>query len=216
MSVVSISTCHHFSKKILTYLFLAFAAGADLIQNATSNQKWYMTVDGYLIYGSSDSKLALSVETQSKDKYRLTLSAHKYSQELRWGFLIPKFKHRSGVQILSQWSISILREWRSTTTTSTSTIKNINRHPVAEWPEDEFYIGGPDGYALAPEKSESGSTLIMKKLDIESSSVFKWVYKNGYLVHCATGLVMRAQGKKLKFLGVCNIIIKNYVPQHFR
>jgi hypothetical protein len=194
---VSVCICLCYFGNILIDLpFLAFAAGADLIQNATSNQKWYMTVDGYLIYGSADSKLALSVETQNKDKYRLTLSAHKYSQELRWGFLIPKFKYRSGVQILSQWSISILREWRSTTTSTSSTVKKINNHPVAQWPEGEFYIGGPDNYALTPEKSESGSELVMRKLDTESHSAFKWAYKNGYLVHCATGLVMRAQGKK--------------------
>lgn len=154
-----------------------------------------MTVDGYLIYGSSESKLALSVETQDKNKYRLTLCNHKYSEELRWGFLIPKFGYRSGIQILSHWSNSILREWRSTTTTTTTTVKHINRHPVAQWPQGEFYIGGPDGTALAPEKSESGSALVMKKLEVDLSSLFKWTYKNGYLVHCATGLVMRAQGK---------------------
>lgn len=173
----------------LTLPFLAFAAGADLIQTSSTNQKWYMTVDGYLIYGSSDSKLSLAVENQEKNKYRLTLSSHKYSEELRWGFLIPKFGYRYGSQVLSQWSISILREWSRTTST-----KKINHHPVAQWPEGEFYIGGPDGYALAPEKSESGSELVMKKLQIDLSSLFKWTYKNGYLVHCATGLVMRAQG----------------------
>jgi hypothetical protein len=178
--------------------FLAFAAGADLIQSNTSSQKWYMTIDGYLIYGESDSKLALSVETQEKNKYRLTLSSHQYSQELRWGFLIPKFGYRSGVQILSQWSISILREWHTIKTTTTTTTKKINSHPVAQWPEGEFFISGPDGYALAPEKSESGSALVMKKLEVDLANLFKWTYKNGYLVHCATGLVMRAQGKKKK------------------
>lgn len=153
-----------------------------------------MTIDGYLIYGSSDSKLALTVETLDENKHRLTLTPHKFSQELRWGFLIPKFGYRSGVQTLSQWSISILREWRSTTTTTTTSVKKINTHPVAQWPEGEFYISGPDGQALAPEKSESGSALIMKKLDVESSALFKWTYRSGYLVHCATGLVMRSQG----------------------
>jgi hypothetical protein len=153
-----------------------------------------MTTDGYLLYGSSDSKLALSVETQAENKYRLSISTHKYSQELKWGFLIPKFGYRSGTQILSQWSIAILKEWRSTTTTTT-TVKKITRHPVAEWPQGEFYISGPDGHALTPEKSESGSSLVMKKLEVDQSSAFKWTFRNGYLVHCATGLVMHAQGK---------------------
>ena len=179
-----------------------------MVQSSSSSQKWHITIDGYLIYGSSDSKLALAAESQDKDKYRLTLSSHKYSEELRWGFLIPKFGYRSGVQTLTQWSISILREWRSTTTTTTTT--KINRHPVAEWPEGEFFIGGADGHALAPEKSESGSALVMKKLEVESSSSFKWTYKNGRLVHCATGLVMRAQGKLIELGDVVRTIINAY------
>lgn len=164
-----------------------------------------MTTDGYLIYGQSDDKLALSVETQDKNTYRLTLCSHKYSQELRWGFLIPKFGYRSGVQTLSQWSIAILKEWRTTTTTTTT--KKFVHQAVAEWPQGEFYISGPDGHALAPEKSESGSVLVMKKLEINSESMFKWTFRNGYLVHCATGLVMRAQGKhlnKVRLLNLCN------------
>lgn len=176
--------------------FLAFAAGAELVQTNTSAQKWYMTIDGYLIYGESESRLALSaVETQEKNKYKVTLANHCYTQELKWGFLIPKFGYRSGVQILSQWSISILREWRTVTTTTTTTTKKINSHPVAQWPEGEFFIQGPDGYALTPEKSEAGSALVMKKLEVDLAHNFKWTYKSGYLVHCATGLVMRAQGK---------------------
>ncbi|KAL9540180.1 hypothetical protein MBANPS3_009830, partial [Mucor bainieri] len=168
--------------------------GADLVQSNSAAQKWYMTTDGYLIYGQSDDKLALSVETQDKNKYRLTICSHKYSQELRWGFLIPKFGYRSGVQTLSQWSIAILKEWRiTTTTTTTTTTKKFVHQPVAEWPQGEFYISGPDGHALAPEKSESGSALVMKKLEINNESIFKWTFRNGYLVHCATGLVMRAQ-----------------------
>ncbi|GAN11055.1 hypothetical protein MAM1_0460d10609, partial [Mucor ambiguus] len=166
--------------------------GANLIQSKSAAQKWYMTTDGYLIYGQSDDKLALSVETQDKNKYRLTLCSHKYSQELRWGFLIPKFGYRSGVQTLSQWSIAILKEWRITTTTTTTTKKFVHQ-PVAEWPQGDFYISGPDGHALAPEKSESGSSLVMKKLEINNENNFKWTFRNGYLVHCATGLVMRAQ-----------------------
>lgn len=156
-----------------------------------------MTIDGYLIYGQSNDKLALSVETQDKNKYRLTLCNHKYSQELRWGFLIPKFGYHSGAQTLSQWSIAILKEWRitTTTTTTTTTTKKFVHQPVAEWPQGEFYIRGPDGFALVPEKSESGSALIMKKLEINNESIFKWTFRNGYLLHCATGLVMRAQGK---------------------
>lgn len=182
---------HFFSHK-------AFAAGADLVQSKTSNQKWYMTTDGYLIYGSSDSRLALSVETQAENKYRLSISTHKYSQEMRWGFLIPKFGYRSGTQILSQWSMAVLKEWRTTTTTTTTTtVKKSTHHPVAEWPHGEFYISGPDGHALTAEKPESGSALVMRKLEVNQSDSFKWTLRNGYLVHCATGLVMRAQGKPI-------------------
>ncbi|KAI8641464.1 hypothetical protein BD408DRAFT_368184, partial [Parasitella parasitica] len=180
----------------------SLSAGAGLIQNKSSAQKWYMTVDGYLLYGQSGDKLALCVETQDKNKYRLTLCSHKYSQELSWGFLIPKFGYRSGVQTLSQWSIAILREWRTITTTTTATKKFVHQ-PVAEWPQGEFYINGPDGHALVPKKSESGSALVMKKLEISTENVFKWTFRNGYLVHCATGLVMRApdnfaQGSQLQ------------------
>ncbi|KAI8059433.1 uncharacterized protein B0P05DRAFT_574919 [Gilbertella persicaria] len=167
----------------------AFTAGAELIQSKASSQKWYMTTDGYLFYGSSDSRLALSIETQEQNKYRLTLSDHKFSQEFRWGFLIPKFVYRSGIQVLTHWSVAVLKEWRVTTTTT----KKITHHPIAEWPQGEFYIRGPDDHALTPEKSELGSRLIMKKLEIDQSSIFKWTFRNGYLVHCATGLVMRAQ-----------------------
>jgi hypothetical protein len=156
-----------------------------------------MTTDGYLFYGAITSNLAISVETQGENKYRLTTSNHKYSDELRWGFLIPKFTYRSGTQILSQWSIAVLKEYRKVISSSTSstTVKKITHQPVAEWPQGEFYIGGPDGHALTAEKHESGSDLVMRKLEVDQSSAFRWTFRNGYLVHCATGLVMRAQGK---------------------
>jgi hypothetical protein len=180
---------------------IAYAAGSELVQKSTANQKWSMTTDGYLIYGAAaESALALSVENQAKGSYKLILSVHKYSEELRWGFLIPKFGYRSGVQILSHWSIHILREWRKTTTRAVAQVGNAVS--VAEWPQGEFYIGGKDSYALVPEKSEAGAILVMKKLEVQYAAIFKWIFRNGYLVHCATGLVMQAQGIKIIVLKI--------------
>ncbi|KAI9484111.1 MAG: hypothetical protein EXX96DRAFT_479103 [Benjaminiella poitrasii] len=175
----------------------SFAVGANLIQSETSGQKWFLTTEGYLIYGDINAKLALSVEIKENNRYRLTLTDHTYSPELRWGLLIPKFSYRSNVQILSEWSIAILKEWRKT---SSTIIKKNTFYPIAQWPEGEFFIRGPDSHALVPEKLESGSILVMKKLEIDQHSIFKWSFRNGYLVHCATGLVMhfQAQGKCLQ------------------
>ncbi|KAI8971219.1 hypothetical protein BDB01DRAFT_508938 [Pilobolus umbonatus] len=162
--------------------------GAYLLQSTKSSQKWHMTTDGYLFYGSVESNMAVSVVADGENKYKLALAAHKHSQEFRWGFLIPKFSYRSGIQILSYWSIVTLKEYRKLITTTTQTTVS-----VAQWPEGEFYIRGQDGYALVPEKNESGASLTMRKLDAENHAAFKWTFKNYYLVHCATGLVMHVQ-----------------------
>lgn len=141
-----------------------------------------MSMDGYLFYGESENnRLALSVD----EKDQLSLS----SSGSQWGFLIPKFTYRSGIQILTQWSIWIHREWRITR-------EKVTHQPVAQWPESEFFIGGPDGLALVPENLELGARLILKKLEAnEKAFHFKWTIRNGYLVHCATGLVMQAEGE---------------------
>ncbi|KAI8362668.1 hypothetical protein EDC96DRAFT_444829, partial [Choanephora cucurbitarum] len=165
-----------------------YATGGQLIQSKSTNQKWYMTTDGYLFYGSSDAKLALLAETED-EKCRLSLSEFKASQDFRWGLLLPKFVYRSGVQILTHWSIAFLKEWGRNGTNTSET----NTQSVAEWPEGEFYIGGPDNHALAPEKLEDGSRLVMKTLSIEQSKDFRWTVRGNYLVHCATGLMMRIQ-----------------------
>ncbi|RCI06379.1 hypothetical protein CU098_001837, partial [Rhizopus stolonifer] len=172
-----------------------FTAGSELIQTETSDKEWYMTMDGYLLYGSDKEKFALSANLE-KEKYKLTLTTHKYAQELQWGFLIPKFGYRHGYQILIQWSVSVLREWRKVVTTTTTTVDTTAMdHPDAEWPQGEFFIRGSDNYALVPEKSQVGSPVTMKQLTLENADIFKWTYKNGYLVHVVSKFVLRIQDK---------------------
>lgn len=155
-----------------------------------------MTMDGYLLYGSDKEKFALSANLE-KEKYKLTLTTHKYAQELQWGFLIPKFGYRHGYQILIQWSVSVLREWRKVVTTTTTTVDTTAMdHPDAEWPQGEFFIRGSDNYALVPEKSQVGSPVTMKQLTLENADIFKWTYKNGYLVHVVSKFVLRIQGNR--------------------
>ena len=149
-----------------------------------------MTTDGYLFYGSSDAKLALLAETED-GKCRLSLSEFKASRDFRWSLLLPKFVYRSGVQLLTHWSIAFLKEWGGSDANTSET----NTQSVAEWPEGEFYIGGPDDRALAPEKLEDGSRLVMKTLSIEQSKDFRWTVRGSHLVHCATGLMMRVKGR---------------------
>lgn len=151
-----------------------------------------MTMDGYLLYGSDKEKLALSVAGE-KGQYKLIITHHKYSQEFRWGFLVPKFGYRQGRQILIQWSLVILREYRKLIKTTVTT--TAVDHPIAEWPQGEFFIRGSEGYALVPEKSEAGSLVVMKQLETENAELFKWTYRNGYLVHVLSKYVLRIQGK---------------------
>lgn len=151
-------------------------------------------MEGYLLHGSNEQKFVLGAELIENDRYRLIITTHKQTQDFRWGFLVPKFGYRSGYQILIQWSIHILREYRKTITTTTTVKTTAVDHPIAEWPQGEFFIRGSDGYALVPEKSESGALVVMKKLEIENADIFKWTYRNGYLVHVISRLVLRIQG----------------------
>ncbi|ORE01579.1 hypothetical protein BCV72DRAFT_309889, partial [Rhizopus microsporus var. microsporus] len=174
----------------------SFSAGSELIQNSkASEREWIMTMEGYLLHGSNEQKFVLGAELIENNKYRLIITTHKQTQDFRWGFLIPKFGYRSGYQILIQWSIHILREYRKTITTTTTVKTTTVDHPIAEWPQGEFFIRGSDGYALVPEKHEPGALVIMKKLEIENADIFKWTYRNGYLVHVISRLVLRIQDK---------------------
>jgi hypothetical protein len=143
-----------------------------------------MTMDGYLMYGNSEeSRLSLSFD----EKNNLSLSA----SGSQWGFLIPKFTYKSGVQILIQWSIWIHREWRITR-------EKVTHQPIAQYPESEFFIGGPEGLALVPEHLDVGARLVFKKLEANEKAIhFRWTFRNGYLVHCATGMVMQGKNKVL-------------------
>lgn len=96
----------------------------------------------------------------------------------------------NGIQILSKWNITLLTEWKQN---ATQTVQKIV-HRVADWPEDTFFISAQDGLALVPEKSEAYSFLVVKKLEFGQSEHFKWSYRNGYVVHVATGLVLHASG----------------------
>lgn len=151
-------------------------------------------MEGYLLHSFNDQKFVLGAELIGNNKYRLIITTHKQTQDFRWGFLVPKFGYRSGYQILIQWSIHILREYRKTITTTTTVNTTAVDHPIAEWPQGEFFIRGSDGYALAPEKSESGALVVMKKLEIENADIFKWTYRDGYLIHVISRLVLRIQG----------------------
>ncbi|KAI7903616.1 uncharacterized protein BX663DRAFT_36301 [Cokeromyces recurvatus] len=165
----------------------SFNAGANLIQNKSSSQDWYLTVNGILVYGVSEPKLALSVIIEENNKYRLALANFKYSPDLCWSFLIPEFSYRSSMQTLIQWSIAVLKECHNIAT------NQLTHYPIAQWPEGEFFIRGPDNLALVPEKSEYGSILIMNQFEIDHHYNFKWTFQNSHLVHCATGLVMCVQ-----------------------
>ncbi|CEG64814.1 hypothetical protein RMATCC62417_01723 [Rhizopus microsporus] len=174
----------------------SFSAGSELVQSSkASEREWIMTMEGYLLHGSTEQKFVLGAELIENNKYRLIITTHKQTQDFRWGFLVPKFGYRSGYQILIQWSIHILREYRKTITTTTTVKTTAVDHPIAEWPQGEFFIRGSDGYALVPEKSESGALVVMKKLEIENADIFKWIYRNGYLVHVISRLVLRIQDK---------------------
>jgi hypothetical protein len=162
-------------------------------QNQHKNQIWSLTVDGHFIH-ISEPTLALV----PKDEGGLVLSHvdQVQQQAYRWGFLIPEFKVEHQVQILLSWKIAILKEWRNISTGS-ATSSNIQKitPAVAIWPQETFFITGPNGDALVPAKSEAFSGLTVRSLTIEEHSAFKWCFKNGYLVHVATGLVLHSEGK---------------------
>ncbi|KAI9264751.1 hypothetical protein BY458DRAFT_490968 [Sporodiniella umbellata] len=171
-----------------------YTAGSEIVQKEKADKKWCMTTDGYLLYSSEKEKLALSANLQG-DRHKLILTANKYSQEHQWGFLVPKFGYRHGYQILTQWSVSVIRVLKETGSSKTIVNTNVIDHPAAEWPQGEFFIQGGGGYALVPEQSEAGSFVTMKQLALDNAEIFKWSYRNGYLVHVVSGYVLHIQDK---------------------
>lgn len=160
----------------------------ELRQAGSVGQRWNLTIEGYFVHGSNPS-LTLVPEVVSGENYKLVLADHiSVKQEHRWGLLSPEMKVENGLQILSRWSITLLTEWKQSTEQAVQKVI----HRVANWPEETFFIGAQDGLALAPEKSEAYSFLVVKKLEIGHSEHFKWTYRNGYVVHVATGLVLHA------------------------
>lgn len=191
-----------YKKNILYYvthfltflLFLDVTAGSticqELRQAGSVSQRWNLTIDGYLVHGSNPS-LTLVPEASSDGQYKLALADHvSVQQEHRWGLLSPEMKVENGLQVLSRWSITLLSEWKKFNEQSVQKIV----HRIANWPEETFFIGAHDGLALIPEKSEAFSFLVVKKLEYGQSEHFKWTYRNGYVVHVATGLVLHASG----------------------
>lgn len=171
----------------------------ELRQAESVSQRWSLTIDGYLVHGSNPS-LTLVPEVSSSEQYKLVLADHATVQkDQRWGLLSPEIKVENGLQILSRWSITLLTEWKKFNEQSVQEIV----HRIADWPESTFFISAQDGLALAPEKSEAYSFLVVKKLEFGQSEHFKWAYRDGYVVHVATGLVLHASGKKL-----CKVSVK--------
>lgn len=156
-------------------------------------QRWNLTIDGYLVHGSNPS-LTLVPQLVEEGKYRLSLADHISSshQDNRWGLLSPEIKVENSTQVLVRWSITLLTEWKKFNEQSIQKVV----HRIANWPEETFFISAQDGLALAPEKSEAFSFLVVKKLEFGQSEHFKWTYRNGYVVHVATGLVLHASGNK--------------------
>ncbi|KAI8644598.1 hypothetical protein BD408DRAFT_441591 [Parasitella parasitica] len=152
-------------------------------------QRWSLTVDGYLVHGSNPS-LTLVPQVAEENTYKLCLADHASSsqQDNRWGLLSPEVKIENNMQVLVRWSVTLLSEWKKSTE---QTIQKVV-HRIADWPQDTFFISAQDGLALAPEKSEAFSFLVVKKLELGQSEHFKWTFRNGYVVHVATGLVLHA------------------------
>lgn len=155
-------------------------------------QRWSLTIDGYLVHGSNPS-LTLVPQRVEQDKYKLSLANHISSshQDNRWGLLSPEIKVENNTQVLVRWTITLLTEWKNFNEQSVQKVV----HRIANWPQETFFITGQDGLALAPEKSEAFSFLVVKKFEFGQSEHFKWTYRNGYVVHVATGLVLHASGK---------------------
>ncbi|KAI7893920.1 uncharacterized protein EV154DRAFT_125918 [Mucor mucedo] len=160
----------------------------ELRQAKSISQRWALTIDGFLVHGSNPS-LTLIPEASDNGQFKLVLADHATAQkESRWGLLSPEIKVENGVQIISRWNITLLTEWKKFNEQAVQKVV----HRIADWPESTFFISAQDGLALAPEKSEAYSFLVVKKLEFGQSEHFKWAYRDGFVVHVATGLVLHA------------------------
>ncbi|CEG67486.1 hypothetical protein RMATCC62417_03911 [Rhizopus microsporus] len=160
----------------------------ELRQTNSASQKWFITTEGYLVHGSNS---ALSLIPESTEAgYKLTLVEHaSVKQEHRWGLLSPEVKVENGRQLLSSWKVSLLSECKKVNGQYVQ--KTIHR--IANWPEDTFFITAHNGLALVPEKPQSYSTVIVSKLEVGHYERFQWAFRDGFLVHVATGLVLHAE-----------------------
>ncbi|KAI8393507.1 uncharacterized protein BYT42DRAFT_507095 [Radiomyces spectabilis] len=163
------------------------AAQAGLIQapyqDKAETQQWHLTIDGYLIH-AVDSSLAVCSKNDE-----LVLTEHASAEEEhRWGLLMPEITFNGHIQILSRWTVILLEEWRRV---REQTVQKVI-HRVAEWPQTTFFIAAHDSMMLVPDRSEAFSYLMLRKLDYKRYEDYLWQFKNGFLVHYATGLVLHA------------------------
>ncbi|KAF7721215.1 hypothetical protein EC973_005100, partial [Apophysomyces ossiformis] len=178
---------------LLALSLIAISAGSAIVQaekqERPTSQHWYFSVDGYLVHAFEPS-LNLVTESNAEKKHRLTLATHQSlkKEEHRWILLTPTFGYKQRAQALLYWSNAVISEWRASGQQAIQ--KTVAR--TAAWPEETFFIGAQEGYALVPEKSEAFSAVVVKKIELERIEVYKWAFRNGYLVHVATGLVLHA------------------------
>ncbi|KAG0997133.1 hypothetical protein G6F28_003187 [Rhizopus arrhizus] len=165
------------------------AVHQELRQANSSSQKWYLTTEGYLVHGSN-AALSLIAETSKTGDHSLLLGEIvSVKQEHRWGLLTPEIKVEKGTQLLANWKVALLTECKKSS--SGQYIQKVVTR-LANWPEDTFFITAHEGLALVPEKSESYSQVVVKKLHVGQYEQFKWTFRDGYLVHVATGLALHA------------------------
>lgn len=103
--------------------------------------------------------------------------------------MTPEIKVEKGTQLLANWKVALLTECKKSS--SGQYIQKVVTR-LANWPEDTFFITAHEGLALVPEKSESYSQVVVKKLHVGQYEQFKWTFRDGYLVHVATGLALHA------------------------
>ncbi|KAI8351202.1 hypothetical protein EDC96DRAFT_292308 [Choanephora cucurbitarum] len=153
-------------------------------------QRWRLTIEGYLIHGSNPSLTLVPQKVSESESYNLVLAEYlSIQQEHRWSLLSPEIKVENNTQVLVRWTVSVLTEWKQFNEQAVQKVV----HRIANWPEDTFFITAQGSLALVPEKPESFAFLTVKKLELgESSEHFKWTFRNGYLTHVTTGLVLHA------------------------
>ncbi|KAG1448366.1 hypothetical protein G6F56_008961 [Rhizopus delemar] len=155
------------------------------IRHTSESQRWILTTEGVLIHGSNAALSLVPENTESGYKLKL---AEQQTIEHRWGLLSPETKVENSLQVLSSWKSVLLTECKKLQGKYVQKIV----HRLADWPQETFYISAQEGYALVPERLESYATVTVKKLEFGHYEQFRWTYRDGYLVHVATGLVLHA------------------------